>query len=85
MIGGLGTAALYGELIDGMGITGASVVGLVSATFSLVAGSVMFGLTARKCIEKYRPECPNINVNDVEDEDDIVLSSSPKFVCHLCC
>ena len=83
MIGGPGTAASYGALMDGLGITGASVVGLASATFGLVAGSVMGGPTARRCIEKYRFECPNINVNttNVEDEDDIVISISPKFVC----
>lgn len=36
--------------MDGMGIIGTSVVGLVSATFSRGAGSVMGGLTAPKFV-----------------------------------
>lgn len=82
MIGGPGTAASYGELMDGMGITGASVAGLASATFGLVAGSIMGGPTARRCIEKYRLTCPssNTDVSVTEVDDDTVTSTSPRFV-----
>lgn len=82
MIGGPGTAASYGELMDGMGITGASVAGLASATFGLVAGSIMGGPTARRCIEKFHLEAPhsNTSVNVSEVEDDTITSTSPKFV-----
>lgn len=82
MIGGPGTAASYGELMDGMGITGASVAGLAAATFGLVAGSIMGGPTARKCIEKYQLECPasNLSADVSETEDDSLRSNSGSFV-----
>ena len=82
MIGGPGTAASYGELMDGMGITGASVVGLASATFGLVAGSIMGGPTARRCIEKYGLHCPakNAGAQVAEVEDEKVESTNPRFV-----
>lgn len=82
MIGGPGTAASYGELMDGMGITGASVAGLASATFGLVAGSIMGGPTARRCIEKYHLEASGSkNGSSVSEvEDDTITSTSPKFV-----
>lgn len=82
MIGGPGTAASYGELMDGMGITGASVAGLASATFGLVAGSIMGGPTARRCIEKYHLEASSSkNGSSVSEvEDDTITSTSPKFV-----
>lgn len=82
MIGGPGTAASYGELMDGMGITGASVAGLAAATFGLVAGSIMGGPTARRCIEKYKLECTSksadISVSEVEE--DTFTSTSARFV-----
>ncbi len=63
MVGGPGTAASYGELMDGMGITGASVAGLAAATFGLVAGSVMGGPAARRCIENYHVDYPAAEKN----------------------
>lgn len=82
MIGGPGTAASYGELMDGMGITGASVAGLAAATFGLVAGSIMGGPTARKCIEKYKLECTskNADITASEVEEDSITSTSSTFV-----
>lgn len=82
MIGGPGTAASYGELMDGMGITGASVAGLASATFGLVAGSIMGGPTARRCIEKFRLEgsANNTGTSVSEVEADTITSTSPRFV-----
>ena len=83
MVGGPGTAASYGNLMDGMGITGASVAGLAAATFGLVAGSIMGGPTARRCIEKYNLEGPttkNASADVVETEEDVVSSTSGTFV-----
>lgn len=82
MVGGPGTAASYGELMDGMGITGASVAGLAAATFGLVAGSIMGGPTARRCIEKYNLEGPSkAAASDVaEVDEDTITSSSSRFV-----
>lgn len=82
MIGGPGTAASYGELMDGMGITGASVAGLAAATFGLVAGSVMGGPTARRCIEAYHLECQTkqADTESEEAENDSIHSASGRFV-----
>lgn len=82
MIGGPGTAASYGELMDGMGITGASVAGLASATFGLVAGSIMGGPTARRCIEKFKLEgsAPKSSSSASEVEEETITSTSPRFV-----
>lgn len=83
MIGGPGTAASYGELMDAMGITGASVAGLAAATFGLVAGSIMGGPTARRCIEKYnityRGRSDAASDEEVSDEESI-KSTSGTFV-----
>ena len=57
MIGGPGTAAAYGQVMEGMGIEGASVAGLACATFGLVAGSAMGGPTATRRIKKHRLKC----------------------------
>lgn len=83
MVGGPGTAASYGELMDGMGITGASVAGLAAATFGLVAGSIMGGPTARRCIEKYNLTCNTRAAANSEAEavdEDSVKSTSGTFV-----
>ena len=85
MVGGPGTAASYGELMDGMGITGASVAGLAAATFGLVAGSIMGGPTARRCINKYQIVCRNTAAAGSADvmeemEDESITSTSTRFV-----
>lgn len=82
LIGGPGTAASYGELMDGMGITGASVAGLAAATFGLVAGSVMGGPTARRCIEAYQLECSSkaLHSETGEASDESICSASGSFV-----
>lgn len=82
MVGGPGTAASYGELMDGMGITGASVAGLAAATFGLVAGSIMGGPIARRCIDKYKLEgqAKSASANVSETEDDTITSTSGRFV-----
>lgn len=82
LVGGPGTAASYGNLMDGMGITGASVAGLAAATFGLVAGSIMGGPTARRCIEKYNLEGPTAKSasNVAETDEDSITSVSGTFV-----
>lgn len=83
LVGGPGTAASYGNLMDGMGINGASVAGLAAATFGLVAGSIMGGPTARRCIEKYHLEGPalkNTAANVAETDEDAITSTGGTFV-----
>lgn len=54
MVGGHGTAASYGPMMeDTLGIAGANVIAIAAATYGLVAGSLMGGPTARSIINKY--------------------------------
>ena len=46
MVGGHGTAASFGPLLEKAGVSGASAVAIASATFGLVAGCVIGGPTA---------------------------------------
>lgn len=50
MVGGHGTAGSYGDTMEKMGIAGSQVLAMASATFGLVAGSLMGGPTARSII-----------------------------------
>ena len=43
LVGGHGTSGSFGPLLENMGINGATTVAIASATFGLVAGSVMGG------------------------------------------
>ena len=53
LVGGHGTAASWGPLLEEMGVDGANVVGVAAATFGLVSGSLMGGPLARSLIGKY--------------------------------
>ena len=82
LIGGPGTAAAYGQVMDEMGITGASVAGLACATFGLVSGSIMGGPTAARRIRKHNLICPNkaANVSAEELENESFTTTSGRFV-----
>ena len=54
MVGGHGTAGSYGPEMELMGISGAGVLAMASATYGLVAGSLMGGPTARSLINRYK-------------------------------
>ena len=53
LVGGHGTAASWGPLLEEMGVDGANVVGVAAATFGLVSGSLMGGPLAKSLISKY--------------------------------
>ena len=53
LVGGHGTAASWGPLLEEMGVEGANVVGVAAATFGLVSGSLMGGPLAKSLITKY--------------------------------
>ena len=52
MVGGHGTAASFGPLLEKAGVSGASAVAIASATFGLVAGCVIGGPTAVSLIRQ---------------------------------
>ena len=58
LIGGPGTAAAFGPELEKAGAVGGTVVGLASATFGLVLGSIMGGPVARRLIVRNRLEVP---------------------------
>ena len=53
LVGGHGTAASWGETLEGLGLAGAEVVAVAAATYGLVAGSLMGGPIAKSLISKH--------------------------------
>lgn len=81
LIGGPGTAAAYGPELVNAGAVGGDVAGVASATFGLIAGSVMGGPTARMLIEKHNLKCPHLaNKGEGEVVEDGFKSSDGKMV-----
>jgi len=64
MIGGHGTAAAFGPLLEEMGFAGATVYATAAATYGLLAGSIIGGPIARFLIRKNQ-----INTDPVEHKD----------------
>lgn len=54
LIGGPGTAAAFGPVLEEAGAAGGSVVGISSATFGLIMGSILGGPVADRLIRKHR-------------------------------
>ena len=52
LVGGHGTSGSFGPLLEGLGVADANAVALASATFGLVAGSVIGGPIARARIKQ---------------------------------
>lgn len=68
MVGGHGTAGSYGDTMEKMGIAGSQVLAMASATFGLVAGSLMGGPTARSIIVR-RGLTSTENTAEIEEMD----------------
>src|SRR5699024_8345362 len=68
MIGGHGGAAAFGETIDGLGVQGATTVGIAAATLGLIAGGVFGGPVARFMINKHNLKSnePKFDAGDYE-------------------
>lgn len=52
MVGGHGTAAVYGKVFEDAGVYGAGVVAAAAATYGLISGSLMGGPLAERLIRK---------------------------------
>lgn len=81
LIGGPGTAAAFGPELEKAGAVGGTVVGLASATFGLVLGSILGGPVARRLIVKHRLQVPGgeaAGVQEIESEN--FTTTSPRFV-----
>ena len=62
LVGGHGGAMAYGQTFEGMGYAGAQLVGAASATFGLVAASLIGGPLGRRLIEKHNLK-PTVDKN----------------------
>lgn len=71
MVGGHGTAGAWGPTIEKLGLTGATTIGLASATFGVIMGSLIGGPIGSGLIKKYKltPDRKDEPSFDVEDED----------------
>ena len=82
MVGGPGTAATFGPMLERMGVAGAEVVSVAAATFGLVMGSVLGGPLARRRIEQYKlhSTAPAGAADDAEESHGAFMTNSPALV-----
>ena len=81
LIGGPGTAAAFGPELEKAGAVGGTVVGLASATFGLVLGSILGGPVARRLIVKHQPKLPAATSGEISaGEDGAFTSDSARFL-----
>lgn len=53
MTGGIGSAISFGKIMEDLGASGSTSIGVAAATFGLLAGSLVGGPTAKRLINKY--------------------------------
>lgn len=53
MTGGIGSAISFGKIMEDLGTSGSTSIGVAAATFGLLAGSLVGGPTAKRLINKY--------------------------------
>ena len=72
MVGGHGTSGAFGPILQDFGVTGATTLCSASATFGLVAGSLMGGplgehlIKKKNLLEKVKEEDPTVLVEDTK-------------------
>ncbi|WP_186431031.1 sodium/glutamate symporter [Clostridium sp. BSD9I1] len=80
MTGGHGTGGAFAPIFEQMGLTGATTFAMASATFGLVAGSIIGGPVGKRLIEKKGLK-PNVSqaakeaAGAIEAEDEITYES----------
>ena len=67
MVGGHGTSAAFGPILEAAGLEGGTAVAVASATFGLVAGCLIGGPIASSVIKKYNLK-PTANASGTEVE-----------------
>lgn len=83
MVGGHGTAGAFGQVLEDLGLSGATTLCTASATFGLVAGSLMGGPIGRRLIlkhnllKKVQPEDDSVLVEDVKKHHRNVSKYAP--------
>ena len=83
MVGGHGTAGAFGQVLEDLGLSGATTLCTAAATFGLVAGSLMGGPVGRRLIlkndllKKVKPEDDSVLVEDVKKHHRSVSKYAP--------
>lgn len=80
LVGGPGTAAAFGPVLEEAGAVGGSVVGISAATFGLIAGSLFGGPVADWLIRRNRIAGPCENIAQEED----VQECGSFHLCRFC-
>ena len=71
MVGGHGTSAAFGPVLEKAGIVGAEAVAIASATFGLVAGCLIGGPIASSVIKKYSLKPTENATGGAEGEEEV--------------
>lgn len=77
MVGGHGTAGAFGPVLEDFNISGATTICTATATFGLVAGSLIGGPIGRKLIEK-----KNLLSTVVPEDDSLLVEDEKKHERH---
>lgn len=86
LVGGHGNAAAFGPVAEELGVTGATTVAVASATFGLVAGSLMGGPVGDFLIKKnkIKAEAENEEQTDQKDKkEDWSGFTTKSFLAHV--
>lgn len=67
LVGGHGTSGAFGPYLEELGVKGAKVVSLASATFGLVMGCVIGGPIAKRLMDKHKLVCTDEAKEDMSD------------------
>lgn len=73
MVGGHGTAGAFGQMLDKMGVEGATTLCTAAATYGLIAGSILGGPVGKRLIER-----GNLLETAIPEEDDSLLIEDEK-------
>ena len=88
MTGGHGTSGAYAPVFENAGASGASAVAMASATFGLIAGSLIGGPLGKKLIDKHnlleQHEDAELISELQDDSEDVGLVSSSRFLMATC-
>ena len=87
MTGGHGTSGAYAPVFENAGATGANAVAMASATFGLIAGSLIGGPLGKRLIEKndLLSKKSSSQVSDAQNErEEVNLVSSSRFLSAAC-
>ena len=78
MVGGHGTSGAFGQVLEDLGVSGATTVCTAAATFGLVAGSLMGGPIGRKLILKH-----DLLKTVVQEDDSVLVEDEKKHRRHV--